>query len=79
MVFDGENCGYRSVEVKQGGEITEKGRNVTLKVKNGEDLKRDLYKGDNCSINIPEVDLYLVQEHLEEYINSWWVDLGYPW
>ena len=60
MAFNWENCGYRSVEVKQGGGIPEKGRKVTLKVKNGEDLKRDLYKGDNCSINIPEVDLYLV-------------------
>ena len=59
MAFNCDSCEFRSVEVKQGGGISEKGRKVTLSVKNIEDLKRDLYKGDDCSVEIPEVDLQL--------------------
>ena len=60
MAFNWEHCGYRSVEVKQGGGMSEKGKKVTLKVLNERDLTRDLYKGDNWSVDIPEIDLHLV-------------------
>uniref|UniRef100_A0A7S3N2D2 Zinc finger ZPR1-type domain-containing protein n=1 Tax=Euplotes harpa TaxID=151035 RepID=A0A7S3N2D2_9SPIT len=60
MAFNCDFCGYRSVEIKQGGGIAEKGRKVILKVKNEDDMSRDLYKGDNCSVDIPELDLHLV-------------------
>lgn len=59
MAFNWEECGYRSVEVKQGGGISEKGKKITLQVENERDLTRDLYKGDTCSIHIPELELDL--------------------
>ena len=60
MAFNWESWGFRSVEVKQGGGMSEKGRKVTLKVNNERDLTRDLYKGDNWSVDIPEIDLHLI-------------------
>lgn len=59
MAFNWEEWGYRSVEVKQGGGISEKGKKITLHVENERDLTRDLYKGDTCSVHIPELDLDL--------------------
>lgn len=37
-------CGYRDNEVKSGGAIPEKGKCITLKVEDEEDLSRDLLK-----------------------------------
>lgn len=37
-------CGYKSNEVKTGGEVSEKGRKITLKVEDPEDLTRDILK-----------------------------------
>lgn len=54
-----DNCGYKSNEVKTGGEIPEKGRKVTLKVNDPEDLARDILKGESCGLNIPELNLDL--------------------
>ena len=59
LAFSCEECGFRSVEVKQGGATPDKGKKITLTVKGIEDLKRDLYKGDDCEVRIPEVDLSL--------------------
>ncbi|RKP28982.1 zf-ZPR1-domain-containing protein, partial [Metschnikowia bicuspidata] len=56
-----ENCGYRSNEVKTGGEIPEKGRKITLKVTDPDDLARDILKSETCSWNIPELNLDLTQ------------------
>jgi C4-type Zn-finger protein len=39
-----ERCGYRDNEVKAGGAINEKGRKITLKVEDKEDLSRDILK-----------------------------------
>ena len=61
MVFNCELCGFKSIEVKQGGGISEKGKRITLKVENEKDLTRDLFKGDTWSVKIPEVDLHLVE------------------
>ena len=38
------SCGYRDNEIKSGGAIAEKGRKVTLKVEDKEDLSRDILK-----------------------------------
>lgn len=59
MAFNCEECGFRSVEVKQGGGMSEKGKQITLRVKNERDMIRDLFKGDECSVRIPEIDLTL--------------------
>lgn len=39
-----DHCGYRDNEVKSGGAISEKGRKMTLKVEDAEDLARDILK-----------------------------------
>ncbi|ONK56408.1 uncharacterized protein A4U43_C10F8230 [Asparagus officinalis] len=52
-------CGYRSSELKPGGEIPKKGRKITLSVHNVEDLSRDVIKSDTASVIVPELDLEL--------------------
>lgn len=37
-------CGYRDNEVKSGGSISPKGKRITLKVEDEEDLSRDMLK-----------------------------------
>jgi len=59
MAFTCDYCGARSSEVKVGGEISEKGKKIVLKVQKLEDLKRDLFKSENASIIIPEIELEL--------------------
>lgn len=39
-----DNCGYKSNEVKSGGEVSEKGRRITLRITEPEDLSRDILK-----------------------------------
>ncbi|WWC89307.1 uncharacterized protein L201_004228 [Kwoniella dendrophila CBS 6074] len=52
-------CGYRDNEVKSGGSIADKGKRITLKVEDEEDLSRDLLKSDTAGLEIPEIDLHL--------------------
>lgn len=54
-----DHCGYKSNEVKTGGEIPPKGRRVTLKVDDKEDLARDILKSETCGMTIPELNLDL--------------------
>lgn len=39
-----ERCGYRDNEVKSGSAISEKGKRITLKVEDRDDLSRDILK-----------------------------------
>ena len=39
-----DRCGYRDNEVKSGAAISEKGKRVTLRVEDREDLSRDILK-----------------------------------
>jgi hypothetical protein len=39
-----DSCGYKNNEIKSGGPIPPKGRKITLKVLNSEDLSRDVLK-----------------------------------
>jgi ZPR1 zinc-finger domain len=39
-----DHCGYRDNEVKSGGAISEKGKRITLRVEDREDLSRDILK-----------------------------------
>lgn len=59
MAFTCDECGAHSTEVKTGGAISEKGKKITLKVDNEDDLKRDLYKSDSAYLCIPELELEL--------------------
>ncbi|KAK8250535.1 zinc finger protein-like protein zpr1 [Phyllosticta capitalensis] len=52
-----DHCGYRSNEVKTGGEVPDKGRRITLKVSGREDLSRDILKAESCAMRCPELNL----------------------
>lgn len=52
-----EHCGYRSNEVKTGGEIPDKGKKITLNVENPADLTRDILKSETCALECPELSL----------------------
>ena len=52
-----EHCGYRSNEVKTGGEVPDKGRRITLKVQIKEDLYRDILKSESAVLACPELQL----------------------
>lgn len=54
-----EHCGFKSNEVKTGGEIPPKGRKVTLKVTDPDDLARDILKSETCGMKIAELNLDL--------------------
>lgn len=55
-----EHCGYRTNDVKTGGEIPERGRRIWLQVKNLTDLHRDILKSETCLLKIPECDVEVV-------------------
>lgn len=55
-----DHCGYRTNEVKTGGEVPEKGRVITLKVEKPEDMSRDILKSETCELSCPDINL-LVQ------------------
>ncbi|KAF4556478.1 putative zinc finger protein ZPR1 [Elsinoe fawcettii] len=52
-----DHCGYRSNEVKTGGEVPEKGQRITLTVSTAEDLARDILKSESAALNCPELGL----------------------
>ncbi|KAK7686458.1 hypothetical protein QCA50_010682 [Cerrena zonata] len=54
-----DHCGYRDNEVKSGSAISEKGKRITLKVEDADDLSRDILKSESCGLQIPEIDLVL--------------------
>lgn len=49
-----ENCGYRDNEVKAGSAISEKGKKISLKVVDQEDLTRDILKVSTNTSLSPE-------------------------
>ncbi|KAI0999751.1 Zinc finger protein [Podosphaera aphanis] len=52
-----EYCGYRSNDIKTGGEVPEKGKIITLKVESPIDLARDILKSESCALECPELEL----------------------
>jgi zinc finger protein len=52
-----DDCGYKSNDVKTGGEIPEKGKKITIKVRNNIDLARDILKSESCALECPELSL----------------------
>lgn len=52
-----DHCGYRTNEVKTGGEVPEKGKRITLSVENMTDLSRDILKSDTCALHSEQLDL----------------------
>lgn len=54
-----DSCGYRDNEVKSGSAIPPKGRKLTLRVEDAEDLSRDVLKSESAGLSIPDIDLHL--------------------
>lgn len=52
-----EYCGYRTNEVKTGGEVPAKGRRIWLDVESSKDLGRDILKSATCCLKVPECNL----------------------
>ncbi|TKA35811.1 hypothetical protein B0A49_13444, partial [Cryomyces minteri] len=52
-----DHCGYRSNEIKTGGEIPEKGCRITMSVERPEDLARDILKSESCRLICPGLEL----------------------
>jgi zinc finger protein len=52
-----DHCGYRTSDVKTGGEIPEKGRRITLQVLNKEDMSRDILKSESCALKSLDLGL----------------------
>lgn len=51
------DCGYKSNDVKTGGEIPKLGKKITVKVKTPVDLARDILKSESCALECPELSL----------------------
>lgn len=52
-----EDCGYRSNEVKTGGEVPAQGKVIKLMVDSETDLARDILKSESCFLECPELKL----------------------
>lgn len=59
MAFSCAKCGFKDSEVKSGGAMSERGRIITLKVLSPIDIKRDVFKSETASLEIPELELEL--------------------
>ena len=46
------HCGYRTNDVKTGGDVPEKGQRIILHVRNASDLRRDILKSETCALKI---------------------------
>ena len=54
------HCGYRTNDVKSGGEMPEKGQRIWLNVENSMDLRRDILKSETCMLKIPACKVEVV-------------------
>jgi len=52
-----DNCGYKSNDVKSGGETKDLGCKLSVKIEEEIDLARDVLKSDTCALNLPEFDI----------------------
>ena len=46
-------CGYKNAAVKGSGGISERGRRITLRVAEPDDLRRDVIKAETASVPLP--------------------------
>lgn len=54
-----DQCGYKTNEVRSGGAIAGKGKRITLRMTDEDDLGRDVLKSETCTLEIPEIGLHL--------------------
>ncbi|KAJ2156220.1 nucleolar zinc-finger protein [Coemansia sp. RSA 552] len=55
-----DKCGFKSNEVKCGGAISARGKRITLRLEDSDDLSRDILKSETSSFKVPELDLDMV-------------------
>ena len=55
ICFVCDYCGYRNSEIKEGGGMSDKGKKITLSVKEESDLNRDLFKSNTAKFSLPEI------------------------
>jgi zinc finger protein len=60
-----ENCGFKSNEIKGGGAIPKCGSKIALTVSIPEDLEREVLKSDSAGIQIPDLELELLEGGLD--------------
>ncbi len=53
-------CGYKTSDVKTGGEVPENGQRIWLEVKDPIDLRRDILKSETCLLMIPACKVEVV-------------------
>ena len=70
MAFLCENCGYKDSEVKTIGHVSEKGKRITLRVNDPEDLNRDMFKSDSTTVRIKEIDFVLMAGTLGSFYST---------
>lgn len=51
-----DHCGYKSNDVKTGGEISSMGKKISLKLTSAEDLSRDILVSETCRLQISEIE-----------------------
>ncbi|CAD8059830.1 unnamed protein product [Paramecium primaurelia] len=57
MSFSCNECGYRDTEIKGANGITPQGKMFRLYVNSQNDLKRNVFKSETASLQIPEIEL----------------------
>ncbi|CAK75880.1 unnamed protein product (macronuclear) [Paramecium tetraurelia] len=57
MSFTCNECGYRDTEIKGANGITPQGKLFRLYVNSQQDLKRNVFKSETASLQIPEIEL----------------------
>ena len=65
-----DECGYKSSDLKVGGEISDHGSKLKLKVLTKEDLDRDFFKSDTSTLTIPEIGLELTAGSLGSFYST---------
>lgn len=53
-------CGYRTNDVKTGGEVPNKGQRIWLHIQGPKDLSRDILKSETCLLTVPECNVEVV-------------------
>lgn len=59
MATSCDGCGNRTNEVKSGSGISPLGKKMKLRLTDPYDMARDVLKSEHCSIEIPEIELFV--------------------
>lgn len=51
------SCGYKSSDVRTGGEVPALGKRITLRVENEVDLSRDILKSNTCALKSEDLEI----------------------